>query len=94
MASCFERIESVPNAIRRLGRERMTHGLGCLKTCDGADAIHCVRTDIKKTRAVVRLIRSRITKKKFRRLTTSLQKAASLLAGPRDLARHFKVVRR
>ncbi|MCI0540934.1 MAG: CHAD domain-containing protein [Verrucomicrobiales bacterium] len=87
-------------AVRRLGRERIEHALECLKECDRAEAIHCARKDIKKVRAVLRLVCTRIRKKDWCRLTDQLRQAAKQLAVPRDayvkprtlrnLIHHFK----
>jgi len=100
MAFCFKRKESVPKAIRRLGRERVEDALECLKNCPQAEAIHCARKDIKKVRAVLRLVRKEIERKEVRLTTKLLRRAAKLLAAPRDahvkmktlanLRRHFK----
>src|SRR5262249_35857506 len=100
MAFCFKRKESVGKAARRLERDRIDHALECLTECDRAEAIHCARKDVKKMRAVLRLVRSEIPKNRRRRITKALRKAASDLAAPRDayvkastlkkLARHFK----
>jgi hypothetical protein len=86
-------------AVRRIGRELIEHALECLKQC-GAEAIHCARKDVKKARAVLRLVRSEIGKKTFCRITELLREAAHQLAAPRDayvkvqtlrnLTRHFK----
>jgi CHAD domain-containing protein len=100
MAFCFKRKESVAKGVRRLGRHRIENALECLKDCRHAEAIHCARKDIKKARAVLRMVRSNIVRKEFRRFTKLLREAASHLAAPRDayvkakaltnLARHFK----
>src|SRR5262245_24334130 len=100
MAFCFKKRESVAKAVPRLTRERIEHGLECLKECERAEAIHCARKDIKKVRAVFRLVRTEIPKKAFCRITDLLREAADQLAAPRDayvklrtlrnLARHFK----
>ena len=100
MAFCFKRKESVAKGVRRLGRQRIENALECLKDCRHAEAIHCARKDIKKARAVLRMVRSNIVRKEFRRFTKLLREAASHLAAPRDayvkakaltnLARHFK----
>jgi CHAD domain-containing protein len=100
MAFCFKRRESVAKAARRLARNRIEHALECLKECDRAEAIHCVRKDIKKMRAVLRLVRTEIQKKQRLRITKLLREAAGHLAAPRDvyvkavtlknLARHFR----
>src|ERR1051326_2568284 len=100
MAFCFKRRESVAKGIRRLGCERIESALDCLKDCTRAEAIHCARKDIKKTRAVLRMVRVNMAKKDFRRLSRLLREAACQLAAPRDayvkaktlkgLAGHFK----
>jgi len=100
MAYCFKRRESVAKAIKRFGRERIEHALESLNDARRAEAIHCARKDIKKTRALLRLVRTGIPKKEFRRLTTALREAATHLAASRDayiktqtlrhLAEHFK----
>lgn len=84
MSFCFKGKETVPKAIRRLGHERVEHALGCLKDREHANSIHCARKDIKKIRAVLRLVRANIKKKEFRRLTGLLREAAGHLAPPRD----------
>lgn len=100
MAYRFKRKESVAKAVRRLGRERIEHTLDGLKDLDRAEAIHGARKEIKKVRAVLRLVRTRIAKKEFRGQAKRLRDAAALLAAPRDayikaqtlrdLTRHFK----
>ena len=90
----------MPKAIRRLGRERVEHALECLRDCPRGEAIHCARKDIKKVRAVLRLVRADLDRKEFRFSTKLLWQAAKLLAAPRDshvklrtlsnLAHHFK----
>jgi CHAD domain-containing protein len=100
MAFCFKRRESVPKGIRRLGRERIDNVFKCLKQPKRAEAIHGARKDIKKVRAVLRLVRTKIRKKDYNRLINLLREAANQLAPPRDayvrtttlrnLSRHFK----
>lgn len=100
MSYRFKRKESVSKAVRRLGRERIEHALGCLKDCERTEAIHSTRKDIKKVRAVLRLVRTRIAKKEFGRLAGMLREAAAHLMASRDafiktqtlrdVAGHFK----
>lgn len=100
MAFSFKRNESVAKAIRRLGRQQMDDALDCLKDCRRVEAIHCVRKDIKKARAVLKLARADLSKKSYRRETKLLREAAKHLAPTRDafiitkalkdLAAHFK----
>src|ERR1043166_1632395 len=100
MAFRFKRKESVRKAIRRLGRERVEDALECLKDCRHGEAIHCARKDIKKIRAVLRLVRSRIERKELCSLRQLLREPANRLGPARDayvkvktlsdLTRHFK----
>src|SRR5262245_33475194 len=100
MAYCLERDESVSKAVRRLGRERIGHAIESLKDYRQANAVHCTRKDIKKLRAVLRLVRTRIGKRQYRRLTRQLREAAAHVAALRDahakattlraVAGHFK----
>ena len=84
MAFCFKKRESVPKGVRRLGRERIDNVFKCLKKPRRAEAIHAARKDIKKVRAVLRLVRTKIRKKDYNRLLDHLREAANQLAAPRD----------
>ena len=84
MAFCFKRKESVCKAVRRLGRERIEKSLECLKDCSDAEAIHGVRKDIKKLRALLKLVKSELPKKAYRRQVKLLRKAAQHLSATRD----------
>lgn len=100
MAFCFKRKESVSKAIRRLARERAENAIKCLQESAHAETVHCARKDIKKVRAVLRLVHTQIATKDFCRLNKLLREAASYLAPPRDafvkaktlknLTHHFK----
>jgi CHAD domain-containing protein len=93
MAFCFKRRESVPKGIRRLGRERIDNVLKCLKKPRRSEAIHGARKDIKKVRAVLRLVRTKIRQKDYHRLITLLREAANQLAPPRDAYIRTKTLR-
>src|ERR671925_124578 len=84
MAFHFKKKESIAKASRRLGRERIEHALECLEKSDHAEAVHCARKDIKKARAVVRLVRASLKKPPYRRMIDPLREAAQELAGPRE----------
>src|SRR5947208_13958084 len=100
MAQCFKRKESLTDAVRRISAERLEHALDCLRDCRRAEAVHCVRKDIKKVRALLRLARSGLSRREFRELNELLRAAAAELSASRDayikvqavagLARHFK----
>src|SRR5262245_26227086 len=100
MAFCFKKKESVPKAIRRIGCERIEDAIECLKACNQGEAIHCARKDIKKVRALLRLVGGELERKEFRLLTKLLRDSAQYLGPVRDahvniqtltsLKRHFK----
>lgn len=100
MAYRIKRKESVRKAVRRLGCERIRHAIDGLRGNDLPEAIHGARKDIKKIRAVLRLVRAQIPKSEFRQHIRILRKAAARLSAPRDadvkaealrkLAWHFK----
>jgi CHAD domain-containing protein len=93
MPFCFKRKESVSKAIRRLGRERIEDALECLKDCSDGEATHSARKDIKKVRAVLRLVRAEIKGKEFRQVTKPLREAAKHLAAQRDAYVRVKTVK-
>src|SRR5690242_1783369 len=84
MSFRFRRKESVPKGLRRVAEERIESALSLLKDHHRPESVHAVRKDIKKVRAVLRLVRARIPSKAYRRQTDLLRKAADRLAGPRD----------
>ena len=100
MAFCFKRKESVSKAIRRLGCERIEEALACPKDCRQSQSIHCVRKELKKTRAILRCVRTEIRKSAYRRQIKLLRSAAEQLSAMRDayataaslknLRRHFR----
>ena len=86
MGFSFEKHESMQKAIRRLGRQRIEHALNAMKECARTEGIHSARKDIKKARALLRLAREHLSRKRFRAINKGLQKAAACLAKPRDAA--------
>ena len=54
----------------------------CLKKPERAAPIHGARKDIKKVRAVLRLVRAKIREKDYNRLINLLREAANELAPP------------
>ena len=90
MAYCFKRRESVLKAVRRIGRERMASAFARLENWRRAAAIHGARKDLKKMRALLRLVRPGISKRDYRRLKCQLRDAAGLLAPLRDASVNIK----
>jgi len=85
MSYRFKRKETVDAGVRRIGAERLQRALSRLdKNRDPLGAVHDVRKDIKKVRALLRLIRPCLPQKIFRREARILRNDAALLAGVRD----------
>jgi CHAD domain-containing protein len=64
--------------------------LRSLDQIEELEAIHDVRKDIKKLRAVLRLVRDKLPRRTYRRFTRGLRKAAAPLSGARDA--HVKLL--
>ena len=80
----FKRKESVTKAVRRLCCERLDDALGLLEKGGHLEAVHDVRRDIKKLRAVLRLVRPGIGEAAYGEATDTLRKAADRLDAMRD----------
>ena len=80
----FKRKESVAEAVHRISRGCMNEALENLKEKEKFEAIHSVRKEIKKLRAVLRLIREEIGEGPYKKGNRCLREAADELAGPRD----------
>ena len=80
----FKKLESPAKAVRRLCREHIGEALGCLRNSRHPAAVHGVRKEIKKLRAIFRLVRGEIGRGIYRKAAKALRKAADRLAAPRD----------
>jgi CHAD domain-containing protein len=89
MAFEFRKKESVRKAVKRLGRREINKALRALEHCDQLEPVHEVRTDIKRLRALLRLVRPALRRADYRRCSNTLRKAAGCLAPARDA--HVKV---
>src|SRR6266566_5126882 len=100
MSAQFKRKESATCAVRRIHRQIAEDALKCLKQRRQLNAIHGARKDIKKSRALLRLVRSEMDNDDYRNTVRSLRDAAKWMAGARDahvrlqafekIAGHFK----
>jgi len=96
----FKRKESVRKAVRRLCCERLEDALEPLRNGVHAGAVHNARKEIKKLRAVLRLVRAEIGKSAYAEHTDALRNAAERLTALRDaeiklsafdgVVKHFK----
>jgi CHAD domain-containing protein len=84
MPFCIKRKESVTKAVRRLCCERLNDALALLDQGNHFDTVHEVRKEIKKLRAVLRLVRSGISETTYGEATGCLRDAAGQLQAMRD----------
>ena len=80
----FKKTEAAGQAVRRVYRERIEAALVRLRKGDGPAEVHGVRKEIKKLRALFRLVRGEIRRAIYRKGAKALRKAAGSLTAPRD----------
>jgi len=79
--------EHPPAALRRCAREQLEDAVDQLERRRGEDpvgAVHEARKSLKKTRAVLRLVRREIPKRSYRRENLALRDAGRSVSGVRD----------
>lgn len=96
----FKKREPVAKAMRRMCCEGLDDALETLEHGDRGEAVHNVRKEIKKLRAIFRLMRGEIGHKIYRRNNQALRAAAGGLTAMRDaqvilnafkeLTKHFR----
>lgn len=84
MAWAFKRKETITKALHRLARKRIAHAVDCLREGASGHTVHGARKDLKKVRALVRLVRGRIEARTYRRLTGRFRAATRKLSPMRD----------
>jgi CHAD domain-containing protein len=87
--------EDLAAGIRRIAREQLESALGEISSAtagDEAAAVHATRKDIKKLRALLRLIREKIGQEIFREENGRLREVARGLAGSRDARVQLQLV--
>ncbi|HEV2875301.1 MAG TPA: CHAD domain-containing protein [Thermoleophilaceae bacterium] len=75
--------EALPDGIRRIARGRIDHAIDAL-TDATEEGVHEARKDMKKLRALLRLVRGEVGEKVFRREAGAFRDAARELSGVRD----------
>jgi CHAD domain-containing protein len=85
MAYCLKQNESVGGGLRRIAHERIADARQALRNADPDTAVHCVRKQIKKLRAIVRLARP-ADRQWSRTENRRLRDVAQRLGGSRDAA--------
>jgi len=84
MSGQLKRKEPVGRGLRRVCKLRLKKALANLKKSDQPDAIHDVRKEVKKMRAVFRLGRAALGKKQYRKTAKTVRLAGKPLAAVRD----------
>jgi CHAD domain-containing protein len=84
MSFRFKKSESPAKALRRVCRERVGAALDCLRKPGHPAAVHGARKEIKKLRALFRLVRGEIKVDTYRKGVKALRSAADSLAATRD----------
>ena len=80
----FGKTELLDEAIQRVFRECIGQARGYLRRCDRPAAVHGVRKEIKKLRAMVRLVQGDIGEDVYRKDTKALRRVADGLTMSRD----------
>ena len=75
--------EAVPDGVRRIARGRIDHAIEALADAS-EEGVHDARKDMKKLRALLRLVRGEVGDKVFRREADTFRDAAGELSGVRD----------
>ena len=80
----FKKSESPARAVARVGGECVHAARECLRDREFHAAIHGVRKEVKKLRAMLRLVRAGIARDEYRKMVKVLRQTARRLAPPRD----------
>ena len=84
MSGQLKRKEPVGRGLHRVCKLRVKKALANLKESDQPDAIHDVRKEVKKMRAVFRLARGTLSKKQYRKTAETMRLMGKPLAATRD----------
>jgi CHAD domain-containing protein len=78
--------DDVASSVRRCAREQLAGAAARLEDADGdpVEAVHEARKHLKKTRALLRLVRPALGRKTYRREDGALREAGLALSGARD----------
>jgi CHAD domain-containing protein len=86
----FKKAEPPARAVRRVCREHIGEAQVRLRKIRHPAAVHGARKEIKKLRAIFRLVRREIGRAAYRKAGKALRRAADQLAAPRDARVMFK----
>jgi CHAD domain-containing protein len=79
----LERDEAIPEGVRRIARGRIDHAIDALADAS-EEGVHDARKDMKKLRALLRLVRGEVGEEVFQREAGTFRDAARELSGVRD----------
>lgn len=95
MAYRFELDETLPEAVRRIGCEQLDIAIAQLgRNAERDDSVHQTRKCLKRTRALLRLVRPALVEETFHRENKSLRDIARGLARARDSQAMLEAVAR
>ena len=84
MSFHFQREESPEKALRRVCRKRLLKTLGRLRKMPQSAEVHAARRELKRVRAVLRLLRGALPHGDYRKGAKALRRAAARLSDSRD----------
>jgi CHAD domain-containing protein len=93
MAFRIKRKEATTEALRRVARECVAKALGDLRDSESLEAVHSVRKEIKKLRALLRLVRASVDRGFYRKGAGDLREAARHLSQARDAQAALQTIR-
>jgi CHAD domain-containing protein len=86
----FKKTEPAARAVRRVCREHLGEAQARLRQSRHPASVHGVRKEIKKLRAIFRLVRAETARGAYRRAAKGLRRAARRLAATRDARVRFQ----
>ncbi len=86
----FKKAEPPARAVRRVCREHIGEAQVRLRKIGHPESVHGARKEIKKLRAIFRMVRGEIDRADYRKARKALRRAAGQLAAPRDARVMFK----
>ena len=90
MTTHLQKGEAPESALRRACREHLGLGQAQLRRSRHPASVHGARKEIKKVRALFRLVRGEIGRRAYRQAAKGLRRVAALLAATRDARVRFK----
>ena len=80
----FKKGESPEKAVRRVCRQRLCKAMNRMDKVRRTNDVHAGRREIKRVRAILRLMRGEMARRDYRKATKVLRRAAGRLSAPRE----------